>query len=49
MKITIWIPVADLSLDQAFEHNHEIEYTAQNNTTFYTFISASGTPSSRKE
>ena len=49
MKITIRIPVADLSLDQAYVYHlrayHKIEYTAQNNTIFYTFISASGTPS----
>ena len=29
--------------------HHKIEYTAQSNTNFYTFISASGTPSSRKK
>ena len=29
--------------------HHKIEYTSQNNTNFYTFISASGTPSSRKK
>ena len=52
MKITIWIPAADLSLEQACIYHrahHKIEYTAQNNTNFYTFISASGTPSSRKK
>ena len=52
-KITIWIQVADLSLYQAciyhLRAHHKIEYTAQNNTNFYTFISASGTPSSRKK
>ena len=31
------------------EHIKKIEYTAQNDTNFYTFISASGTPSSRKK
>ena len=45
--------VADLSLDQAciyhLRAHHKIEYTAQNNTNFYTFISASGTLSSRKK
>ena len=44
MKITIRIPVADLSLDQAciyhIRAHRKIEYTAQNNTNFYTFISA---------
>ena len=53
MKITIWIPVADLSLDQAclyhIRAHHKIEYKAQNDTNFYTFISASGKPSSRKK
>ena len=53
MKITIWIQVADLSLDQAciyhLQAHHKIEYTAQDNTSFYTFVSASGTPSSRKK
>ena len=43
----------DLSLDQAWIYHlsahHKIEYTAQNNTNFYTFISASGTPSSPKK
>ena len=29
--------------------HHKIEFTAQNNTNFYMFISASGTPSSRKK
>ena len=52
MKITIWIPVNDLSLNQTciyhLREHHKIEYTAQNNMNFYTFISASGTPSSRK-
>ena len=36
MKITIWIPVADLSLDQAciyhLQSHHKIEYTVQNST-----------------
>ena len=45
--------VADFSLDQAciyhLQSHHKIEYTAQNNTNFYTFIYASGTPSSRKK
>ena len=53
MKITIWIPVANLSLDQAciyhLRAHHRIEFSAQNNTNFYTFISASGTPSSHKK
>ena len=53
MKITIRIPVTDLSLDQPciyhLQAHHKIEYTAKNNTNFYTFISASGTPSSRKK
>ena len=53
MKIAIWIPVADLSLNQAciyhLRAHHKIEYTAQNNTNFYMFIYASSTPSSRKE
>ena len=52
-EVTIRIPVADLSLDQAciyhLRTHHKIEYTAQNNTNFYTFVSASGTPSSRKK
>ena len=53
MNITIWIQVANHSLDQAciyhLRAHHIFEYTAQNNTNFYTFICASGTPSSLKK
>ena len=52
-EITNRIPVADLSLDQAciyhLRAHHKIDYTAQNNKNFTTFISASGTPSSGKK